>query len=221
MPTKGQLIAEGTYVTARGAETVERETWQLSQIAHGVMLFTNRAETSQPQARTWSFTYEITPNWDPVSVTIRVDADGKTTTSEQRAEGARYTAHIEPRGETARDLALDFGAQHQLIFPSPVFIAVALVRLNLQVGQSRDADGVEITLPTLEPRAVKAHYECTAEEKVAVPSGEFSTWHYTRRAQDAETASDYWADRHGIVLQARSADGSETKLTHYRRIERR
>ncbi len=221
MPTKGQLVAEGTYVTTRGDETTQRETWQLSQIAHGVLLFASRAERTQPQALNWNLTYEITPNWDPVSLAVRVDSDGESITGDQRAEGNQYTAHIEPHGRPARDLALEFGAQHQLAFPSPVFTAVALVRLNLQVGQFRDVNGVEVVLPSLEPRPAKAHYECTAEEKVSVPAGEFSAWHYTRRVQDDGPATDYWADRHGIILLVRTPDGAETRLARYRRIERR
>ncbi len=221
MPTKGQLVAEGTYVTTRGGETVEHETFQLSQIAHGVMLFTSHSESTQPGELNLNLTYEITPQWDPVSITMRLEMAGKTVISDQRVQGSQYTAHIEPRGEAPRDLTLDFGAEHQLVFPSPVFTAVALVRLNLQVGQSRDVEGVEIVLPTLEPRAVKAHYACTAEEQVAVPSGEFTAWHYTRKSGEPAAETNYWADRHGIVLQVRSADGAETKLARYRRIERR
>lgn len=225
MPAKGQLIAEGTYTFHRGEVSSGRETWQLSKLAHGGLSFNSRAEMTLPQPSTRSFTFEITQRWAPVLLSIRVDADGKVVTSEQRAEGAQWRAHVEPRGEQARDHTLDFSTQHAVSFASPLFNAVTLVRLNLQVGQSCETDAVTIDLPTLEPRAVKQKYVCAAEEKTKVPAGSFSAWHYTMHTErtdaPAPEENHFWADRHGIVLLYQSADGAVMKLARYRRIEQR
>lgn len=244
MPTKGTLIAEGACTVHIGEESIGRETWQFSKLAHGGLLFTSRAERAQPQPATWNFTFEISQHWAPLLFSIRLDTAGKTTTSEQRAAGTQWLARVEPRGEPAHDWALDFSGKHEIGFLSPVFATITLVRLNLQVGQSRECDAVLIDGTTLEPRAVKQHYTCLGEEKVEVPAGKFSAWHYTVRTEpakvavptenvesptasgDTETATapsetHFWADRYGVILLYQAADGSAIKLARYRRIGRR
>jgi hypothetical protein len=221
MPAKGQLVAEGTYTIHHGDVSTGRETWQLSKLAHGGLLFNSRAERTLPKPSTCSFTFEITQRWSPVLFAIRFDADGKVVTSEQRAEGTQWRAHVEPRGEQARDHTLDFSAKHAVSFASPLSNAVTLVRLNLQVGRSHEVDVIVIDLPTLEPRADRQKYVCTAEEKIEVPAGSFSAWHYTTSTNSAQSENHFWADRHGIVLLCQTADGDVMKLARYRRIEPR
>ncbi len=227
MPTKGTLIAEGAYTLQRGQAATGNETWQLSKLAHGGLVFTSRAELTRPKPIKWNFTFEISQHWSPVRFSIRLDADGKTIASDQRAQGAQWRAHIEAREGEAKDSTIDFGNK-QVYFPSPLFSAVTLVRLNLQVGQAREVDALVINLLTLEPRAVKQTYTCVAEEKIQVPAGNFSAWRYTVQTarEDASSPSapadnNFWADRHGIVLLYQSASGDEMKLARYRRIERR
>lgn len=220
MAAKGTLIAEGLYALERGETTTGRETWQLVKLAHGGMQFASRAETTQPKAMAWTFTYEITQRWAPLSFTIRLDNQGRDITSEQRAAGSQWLAHAEPRGESARDHAVPFAPHHAIEFPSPLFRAVSLVRLNLQVGQSTEVDAVDIDGTTLEPRAARHQYACVAEESIETPAGKFSAWHYTLRVE-AEPETHFWADRHGTLLLWQAADSHVAKLTRYRRIERR
>ncbi len=228
MPAKGTLIADGMYTLHRGNASTGTENWRLEKLAHGGLVFTSRAELTRPKPIKWNFTFEISQHWSPVRFSIRLDADGKALASDQRVQGAQWSAHIETRQDKAKDSAMDFSNKHEVYFPSPLFNAVTLVRLNLQVGQSRDVDAVVINLLTLEPRAVRQTYACAAEEKIQVPAGNFSAWHYTVQTAHEDVSSpsapaenNFWADRHGIVLLYQSASGDEVKLARYRRIERR
>ena len=220
MPTKGQPVAEGAYITTRGEETIQRETWQLARMARG-LIFTSRAEQTPTQPQNWNFSYVVTQNWSPAEFSIHLEANGQAVASEQRVQGSQYIARIEPRGGESKEHALEISPQHQLDYASPLFAAVTLIRLNLQVGQSREVDAVRIPLPALEPHAVKLKYTCVGEEQLEIPAGRFSAWHYTASAPDNPAESHLWADRNGIILQHRSAEGTETKLTRYRRIDRR
>lgn len=223
MPARGQLTTEGTYITLRGDETVGRETWQLAKLGHSGLLFTSHAEQSLPEPSNWNISYELTQNWVPVLVSIHLNVKDKAIAGEHRIDGARYQVKIEPRGEAPKEATLEFGPQTQVVFISPFSTAVALVRLNLPVGQTRPVQAVVVDSQTLEPRLVAQTYSCTEEDKVTVPAGQFAAGHYVVRtgAEGEAPEAHFWADRNGIVLQYRSPDGSETKLTRYRRIERR
>lgn len=221
MTIKGQLIAEGAYAFQRGDASLGHATWQFSKLAHGGLLFDSQVTLTHAPPSTHHFTYEVTQHWLPEMFTIRVDADGKTHTSEQRAAGTKWNARVEPRGEPAREYAVEFSPQHEVTFDSPLFATVSLVRLHLPVGQSREVDAVSIDFGTLEPRAVKLTFACVAEEKTEVPAGNFSAQHYTAKTGGAEGEDNIWTDRNGIVLRFQAANGDVANLTRYRRIERR
>jgi len=85
----------------------------------------------------------------------------------------------------------------------------------LQVGLSREIDVIAIDPTTFGPRAAKLTYACIAEEKMEVPAGKFTAWHYTANEDH------FWADRNGAVLLYQTPAGDMMKLARYRRIERR
>ncbi|MDE3091421.1 MAG: putative glycolipid-binding domain-containing protein [Chloroflexota bacterium] len=223
MPTtnKGTLVVEGAYTHHHGDTATGHETWQLHKLAHGGMVFTSRVEWTAPQVAALNFTFEISQHWAPVHFAARRDEDGKTLSTEQRAADAQWRAHIETRGETPTELALDFSGKHEIGFASPLHSAVTLVRLNLQVGKSQDADAIWIDPKTFTPRAAKSKYTCIGEEKIEVPAGKYSAWHYSVQSDGAEALDHLWADRNGVVLLYQSALGDAAKLARYRRIERR
>ncbi len=241
MPTRGQPLAEGTYTVTRDDTQVGRETWQLTKKAHGGLLFSSTAERTQAQPIHWDLTYEVTQHWTPEALSIHFRSDGQEQASEQHFEGTRYIAMTRPAGSPEADQVvriLELNARQPVEFPSPIFTAVTLVRLNLQVGQTQPIDAVEVTAPTLEPRMRKLVYTCLNEEKIQVPAGSFSAWHYVRKesndegktegapasdteAQPVSIETHFWADRHGIVLLEQRPDGDVVRLARYRRTERR
>ncbi len=214
-PNKGTVVTEGAYTFHHGDASTGRETWQVMKLAHGGIVFSSRLEMTAPQAATLNYTFEVTQHWAPVSLTARFDAEGKTVTTEQRVADAQWQAHVEPRGGEAQDLALDFSPKHEISFASPLILTAALYRLNLQVGQSREVDGIAIDPTSFIPSAAKRTFSCAAEEKVEVPAGKYNTWQYK------EGENQFWADRNGVVLLYQSAAGDAIKLARYRRIERR
>ncbi len=212
---KGTLIAEGAYTYFHGDASTGHETWRLDKLAHGGLVFTSRVELTAPKTSTLNLVFEATQSWAPVSLSARLDAEGKSLTSEQRAAGAQWQAHIEPHGGTAQDLAVEFSPKHEIGFLSPAFLTATLFRLNLQVGQSREVDAVVIDPTTFAPRAAKLKYACATEERIDVPAGNFAAWHYTANEDN------FWADRSGVVLLYQTGAGGTMKLARYRRIERR
>lgn len=228
MPAKGTLIVDGMYTLHHGNANTGAESWRLEKLAHGGFILSSNAQLKRPRPLKWNFTFEINQHWAPVRFSVHLDADDKSLASEQRADGATWHGRVTPHGEQSKDSSVAFSSKHEVYFPSPLFNAATLVRLNLQVGQSRDVDVVVINLLTLEPRAAKQRYACAAEEKIQVPAGNFSAWRYTVQTVREDTGSpnppaenNFWADRHGIVLLYQSASGDEVKLARYRRIERR
>ncbi len=225
MPIKGQLISEGAYTFHQGDETIGHETWQITRLARAGLLITSSAELARPNALKWNLNYDISQHYAPVQLSIHIDAEGKSIASEQHAADAQWIARTQTHGEEPVERAVAFSPKHEVDFPSALFNAVTLVRLNLQVGQSSSFNVVYIDTPTLEPQSVTQKYACIAEEKIVVPAGTFSAWHYTmhteREGASAQPAeNNFWADRHGIVLLYQAADGLTMKLARYKRIER-
>ncbi|HEX7588015.1 MAG TPA: putative glycolipid-binding domain-containing protein [Anaerolineae bacterium] len=212
---KGTVIAEGAYIYEHDDAPTGSEAWQLSKLAHGGLIYSSRVEMTAPRAETLSYSLEISQHWAPVQFTARIDAEGKTLTTEQRVVEGQWQARIEPHGGTLQEVVLDFSAKHEISFFSPVVLTPTLYRSNLQVGKSLELDTVTIDSVTLVPRATKQSYTCVAEEKINVPAGSYAAWHYT------QGENKFWADRNGVVLLYQSATGDATKLARYRRIERR
>ena len=212
---KGTVITEGTYIYQHSNAPAGRETWQLSKQAHGGLVYSSRIEMTAPRVETLSFSLEISQHWAPVKFAARLDAEGKTLTTEQREVEGQWQARIEPHGGEAQQVTLDFSAKHEIGFLSPVVLTPMLYRANLQVGKSIELDVVIIDPATLAPRAAKQTYACAAEEKITVPAGPYASWRYT------QGENQFWADRNGVVLQYQSAAGDAMKLARYRRIERR
>ena len=212
---KGTVMAEGAYTYEHGDASAARESWQLSKQAHGGLVFASRIEMTAPQAEVLSFSLEISQHWAPVQFSARIDAEGKTLTTEQRAVEGQWQARIEPHGGETQEVALEFSAKHEIGFLSPVVLTPTLYRSNLQVGQSLELDTITIDPATLVPHAAKQTYTCVAEEKITVPAGQFAAWHYT------QGENQFWADRNGVVLLYQTSAGDAMKLARYRRIERR
>jgi hypothetical protein len=229
---KGQLIAEGTYQYGADSESNGRETWQISQLGHGGIVVTSRAEFP---SYNWNLTYELGRAWSPVSLTIRREAEGKITTAAQRAEGDRWTAQVQVGDGETQNFELPFSNQHEVDFASPLFNTVTLLRTALNVGDARELDVIFIEPESLVPTADRQRYTFVAEEKIQVPAGNFSAQKYemlhlkheldpAQVAEDAEPSSEktptytFWGDRHGIVLLYEAIDA---RLARYRRMERR
>ncbi len=221
MPIKGTLLVEGTYTVQYGDAVSGYEMWKLSKLAHGGMLFTTQREVTQPQPAIWSMTFEITQHWAPTRLSLRVDVEGRTLISEQSGTETQWLARVETRGKPPREYALDSDSSREIVCASPVLGTVTLMRLGLQVGQSREVNAIVIDPLTLEPRALKQTWLCVGDEKIEIAAGKFSAWLYTIRTADTAVEDRLWADRQGVVLRYEAAQGEGTRLTRYRRIERR
>ncbi len=223
---KGKLLAEGSnQFFSEGAER-GHETWQISQLGHGGIIITSRAEFSgphlvAPHGGSWNLTYEVDRGWAPVSLTLRLEQDGKVLTSTQRADGDRWVAEIDNAGQIT-NYELPFSNKHEVDFGTTLFNTVTLLRARLPVGASRDLDVIFIETDTLVPTADKQRYECLAEEKLQVPAGNYSALKYRMTHPDEENsqAYEFWADHAGIVLLYQGPN-NEIKQIRYRRVERR
>ena len=212
---KGTVIVDGAYSYEHNEKSTGREEWQLSKQAHGGLVFSSSVEMTAPRVEVLTFRLEVSQNWAPVRFTARLDADGKTLTTEQHVVGGQWQARIELHGGDAQEIALDFSTKNEISFFSPVVLTPTLYRSNLQVGKSLEIDAVGIEQSTFVPHSAKQSYLCVAEEKIKVPAGQYAAWHYTRGEDQ------FWADRNGVVLLYQSATGDAMKLARYRRIERR
>ncbi len=223
---KGKLIAEGTNQFFTNGANTGHEQWQISQLGHGGILLTSRAEFTAPHPvapgkQTWNFTYEVDRSWSPVSLSIRLEREGQMLTTTQRAEADRWVAQVESAGET-KNYELPFSNQHEVDFGSSLFNTVTLLRTRLPVGSSRELDVIFVMPDSLIPNPDRQLYECLAEEKTQVPAGNFSALKYrmTHPGKENARVNEFWADRSGIVVLYKS-QGDEIQLTHYRRNERR
>ncbi|MCL4394632.1 MAG: hypothetical protein M1482_07490 [Chloroflexi bacterium] len=218
---KGTLIAEGAYSYESSESATGHESWSLEKLGHGGLVITTHGERNVPSAR-FQFTFELTQNWVPVQFSARIDSGDRTLITGQRVVDARWLARVESPGQEPVEAALDFTPKHEISYPSPVFEMAALYRLNLQVGQSSpEIDAIAIDGSTLVARTAKRQVSCVAEEKIEVPAGEFVAWRYSIKTADSQAQDEFWADRNGIVLLFKGADGHVAKLLRRRRVERR
>lgn len=222
--SKGQLLAEGIYQHYADGTAIGSETWQISQLGHGGIIIASRAEFQPGTAANWNFTCELDRTWSPLALTLRVERDGQVQTSTQQVEGERWIAQVESGG-TSLTHELPFSKQHEIDFGSPLFNTVTLLRTRLQVGASRDLDVVFIPSDSLTPTADVQKYECLAEERGQSPAGAFPGFKYrmTHPQREGARVNEFWADRHGIIVDYRSRNGtlSEFKLARYRQVARR
>lgn len=224
---KGKLLAEGAHQYFADGSNVGHENWQVSQLGHGGIIITSRAEFTGEQARTWNLTYELDRAWSPVSLTIRLEHRGRTVTTNQRAANHNWTALVQTTGDVdpalrEQNYELPFSPQSEVDFGSTLFNTVTLLRTRLPVGAARDLDVVFIQPDSLVPTADKQRYECLAQDKTQVPAGTFPSLKYRMTFPNDENspASELWADHQGFVLLYRYGN-REMRLVRYRRSERR
>ncbi len=219
---KGSLLAEGSYQYSRRGENEGLEQWQISQMGHGGIIITAKAQFTGPSPYTRSYTYELDRAWSPVSLMMRLEQSGTSLITTQRLQGDKWVAHTEGPAVTNGDLTLDFPAGHQVDFESPLAKTVILLRTRLQVGQEKDVDIVLVDPHSLTPNAGQEHYRCLSEDKVTVLAGTFPAVKYEISLPKAENAgpSEITADHRGIVLSFAAQDEAAV-LARYRRIERR
>lgn len=218
---KGALVAEGAYTYHRGDASTGHEAWRLEKLAHGGMTFESEIDLTAPAARQIQFTYEVTQQWAPVRVGLKIEGEGQFRTAEHRVVGGSWQATLETHGDKPTESAVAFGVKTEIEFLSPVFATPSLYRLNLQVGKSVTADVIAIDAASLAPAAVKRTIRCVGEEKTEVPAGKYSAWHYSIQTEGAAGEDQFWADRNGVVLLFQTAGGDSIKLARYRRIDRR
>ncbi len=211
---RGVLVAEGTYHYLEGENDLGRETWQLSRLGHGGHVFDVRTDFLRPHAQSWVVTYELSAKWAPRGVTLRSEHDHQIMRAEHRAQGKQWRARVNsPAG--AQDFALDFSPKHEVVFVSPIFASVVLVRLALNTGQSREVDGIAIQSGSLAPLAEKQMWFCVAEEKAQVPAGSFDAYKFEIKNPAGNSVAQLWSDSRGIVLRVLTADQREIRLTNY------
>ncbi len=221
---KGQLMAEGTYQWSVDGTQTGRETWQISQLGHGGIIVASRAEFTTPNASNWNLTFELDRSWSPLSLTVHVATEGQALASRQHREEDRWLAEVESGGQTST-YEQPFSSAHEVDFGSPLFNTVTLLRTRLPVGASRDLDVVFIPTDSLVPTADRQRYECLAEEKAQGPAGSYPGFKYRMTHPDRENAraNEFWADRHGVIVDYQSRNGTliEMGLARYRQITRR
>jgi hypothetical protein len=149
----GQLIAEGAYQYTNGNAPIGRETWEISQLGHGGIIVTSRAEFTAPLPHSWTFTFELSRAWSPLQLTIRSERDGAPLISNQRVEGERWIAEVEGAGAERANFELPFSDQHEVDFASPLFNTITLLRVAPQQNQLREFDVIFIDPESLAPLA--------------------------------------------------------------------
>ncbi len=223
---KGKLLAEGTNQFFTDGANTGHEQWQISQLGHGGIIITSRAEFTAPhpvapQPQTWNLTYEVDRAWSPVALSLRLEHDGQILTTTQRAETNRWVAQVESGSET-KNYELPFSNRHEVDFGSTLFNTVTLLRTRPPVGSTRELDVIFVDPASLIPTAQRQRYECLVEEKVQVPAGNFPALKYRMTYPDQENSPvfDFWAGHAGAVLLYQ-VPGAEIKLVRYRQNERR
>jgi hypothetical protein len=189
------LLADVAYAIFRGDGEAEvgRERCRLYRRADGGYWMTADLDQSWPFPHTLYVEIRAGADWRVESVQVRL-ANSLRRDALYRADGLTWRAMIQT-DEVTVERAVPFGPETFVEFGSVWLNTLALNRLELAPGQSREVDAIQIELPLLEPVPGRLRYESIGPERIATPAGEWDATHYV-----VSGAEHLWADSRGIVL---------------------
>jgi len=158
----------GRYVVMDGKGTaVGTESFRCAPGPAGWRWF-SEIETSEPEPHREIVDLVTTLEWRPLR--LRIETGLHALMAEVRGDRLVGSRDGEP-------LDLEFGAEHELDYLSPVFNAVTANRL----GRNADIEVVYLDPVTISPRAMGQRYELLGEGPVRTPVGTFEArrWRYT------------------------------------------
>lgn len=187
------LLADVAYTLFQGEAQTGRERCRLYRRADGGYWMTTDLDQSWPFPHTLYVEIRAQADWRVESLQVRL-ANSLRRDASHRADSLTWRATIQT-DEATVERAVPFGLEVLVEF-DPVWLnTLAINRLELAPGQSREVDVIRVELPLLEPVPGRLRYESIGPELITTPAGEWDATHYV-----VSGAEHLWADSRGIIL---------------------
>jgi hypothetical protein len=191
------LLAEVTYGISRGDTEVGRERCCLYRRAGGGHWMTSQLELTRPLLHEQYVEIHAGENWRVESLNVRLSGHVRRDAT-YVTDGDVWRATIQT-DEATVEHPVPFTTETLIEFDSVWLCVVALNRLQLSPGQSREVDVIRIESPSLEPVRARSRYTCISQERITTPAGKKNATHFA--------CGEYhlWADSHGIIVATHNA----------------
>jgi hypothetical protein len=191
------LLSDVTYAILRGDTQVGRERCRLYRRAGGGHWMTSELELTRPLPLEQYVEIHADADWHMESLNVRLSGSVQRDAT-HIADGDVWRATIQT-DEATLERQLPIGAETLVEFDSAWLGAIALGRLKLKPGQSREMDVIRIESPSLEPGPARLQYRCIGPERITTPAGKKNATHFV--CGDCHL----WADSHGVIVATHNA----------------
>ena len=198
LDTTGLLI-DVTYAILRGDTGAEagRERCRQYRRVGGGHWMTSELVLTRPLPLEQYVEIHAGTDWHIESVVVRWSGSLQRDAT-HIAEGDVWRATIQTDQATV-ERQVPLGRETLVELDSAWHYTIALERLQLSPGQSREMDVIRIESPSLEPVRARLRYKCIGPERITTPAGK-------RNAVHVVCGTDHvWADSRGIILATHNA----------------
>lgn len=191
------LLAEVTYAILRGDAETGRERGCLYRRAGGGHWMTSQLELTRPLPLEQYVEIHVGADWRVESLKVRLSGHVQRDAT-HHADGDTWRATIQT-DEATVESQVPLGPETLIEFDSVWLYTVALNRLQLSPGQSRQVAVIRIESPSLEPGLGRLRYKCVGPERITTPAGKKNATHFV------SGESHLWADSRSIVVATHNA----------------
>ena len=193
------LQTDVTYAILRGDTGAEagRERCCLYRRVDGGHWMTSELVLTRPPPLEQYVEIHAGTDWHIESVVVRWSGSLRRDATHV-AEGDLWRATIQT-DEATLERQVPLGRETLVEFDSVWPYTIALNRLQLSPGQSREVDVIRIESPSLEPVRARLRYKCIGPERITTPAGKKNAVHVVCGLYHL------WADSRGIILATHNA----------------
>ena len=188
------LLADVTYAILFGDVEVGHERAHLYRRAEGGYWMASDLDLTWPLPHELYVEINAEANWHVGSLDVRLSGSVRRDATYRIEGSGTWRATIQTDEATVERL-VPFGPETHVEFNSVWLSTLALNRLQLAPGQTRDVAVVRIEMPSLEPVPAQRRYECIGPDHVTTPAGKRDALHYV-----VSGVHHLWADSRGIVV---------------------
>jgi hypothetical protein len=191
------LLADVMYAILRGDAQVGRERCCLYRHASGGHWMTSEVELTRPFPLHQYVEIQAGADWRIESVSMRLSGHVQRDAT-HIADGGTWRATIQS-DEATVERTVPFTRETRVEFDAVWACAIAIHRLPLTPGQSREVDVIRIQPASLEPMPARWRYGCIGPERITTPAGKKNATHFV--------CGEYhlWADSRGIIVATHNA----------------
>jgi len=205
------LLADVTYAILLGDGEAGHERTHLYRRTEGGYWMTSDLDLTRHFPHALYVEINAGADWRVESLDVRLSGSVRRDAT-YRIEGSSACRATIQTDEATVERQVSFGRETLVEFNSVWLHTLALNRLRLAPGQTRDVDVIRIEIPSLEPVPAQRKYKCLGPGHITTPAGKRDALHYVSGRHHL------WADSRGIVVAAQYTENDlryDVKLLKY------